>query len=103
MKPGSSRLKLYPGVHKRRETKEKRRTKQRWRDELHGFSSRETSPPGNILGFSIHGAASGLDSNDGKKKKRPADSELNVEDSWANGNPLIARVLSLWQTFALSM
>lgn len=38
-----------------------------------------------------------------KKKKRPTDSELNVEDSWANGNPLIARVLSLWQTFALSM
>lgn len=69
MKPGSSRLKLYPGVHKRREAKEKRRTKQRWRDELHGFSSRETSPPGNILGFSIHGAASGLDSNGGKKKK----------------------------------
>lgn len=70
MKPGSSRLKLYPGVHKRREAKEKRRTKQRWRDELHGFSSRETSPPGNILGFSIHGAASGLDSNGGKKKKK---------------------------------
>lgn len=54
------------------------------------------------------GTISGPDSNGKKRKrekerKRSADSELNVEDSWANGNPLIARMLSLWQTFALSM